>query len=262
MTVNSLKEGQGMSGHSKWSSIKHQKGVADARRGKLFTKLTREIILAVREHGSSPETNYHLRLAIQKAKDNNMPSDNVERAIKRGEGTLEGSRLEEMVLEGYGPDGAAILVEALSDNRNRTLQDVRSVFSRGGGNLSESGSVTWLFNPRGVITVETGKQDADELALKAIDAGAEDVATESDCIEIYTKPEEMEMVRKSLEQNQVTVTSAEVARIAKTTVQLDERAAFQVLRLLDKLEGLDDTQSVCSNVDFSDEVLGKYRDQE
>jgi len=251
-----------MSGHSKWSSIKHQKGVTDARRGKLFTKLTREIILAVRQGGSNPETNYHLRLAIQKAKDNNMPSDNVERAIKRGEGTLEGVSLSELVLEGYGPGGAAILVEALSDNRNRTVQDIRNIFSRSGGNLGESGSVTWLFEPKGLITIETNNLDADELALQAIDAGAEDVNPQSGYMEIYTKPEELEAVRKALEQDNVTIGSAELAKIPKSTIQLDEHTAIQVLRLLEKLEEVDDTQSVCSNVDFPNDILEKYRTQE
>ncbi len=250
-----------MSGHSKWSSIKHQKGVADARRGKLFTKLTREVILAVRQGGSNPETNYHLRLAIQKAKDNNMPSDNIGRAVKRGEGTLEGGSLAELVLEGYAPGGAAILVEALTDNRNRTGQDVRNIFTRSGGSLAESGSVTWLFDTRGFITVETDNLDADELALQAIDAGAEDVNPQSGYVEIYTKPEELEAVRKALEQNNITIGSAELAKIAKTTVQLDERSALQVLRLLEKLEEVDETRSVCSNVDFSDDVLEKYRAQ-
>ncbi|MEE8194170.1 MAG: YebC/PmpR family DNA-binding transcriptional regulator [Dehalococcoidales bacterium] len=250
-----------MSGHSKWSSIKHQKGVADARRGRLFTKLTREVILAVRQGGSNPETNYHLRLAIQKARDNNMPSDNIGRAVKRGEGTLEGGSLAELVLEGYAPGGAAILVEAITDNRNRTVQDVRSIFTRSGGNLAESGSVTWLFDTRGLITVETDNLDADELALQAIDAGAEDVNPQSGYVEIYTKPEELEAVRKALEQNNVAICSAELAKIAKTTVQLDERSALQVLKLLEKLEEVDETRSVCSNVDFSDDVLEKYRAQ-
>ena len=250
-----------MSGHSKWSSIKHQKGVADARRGRLFTKLTREVILAVRQGGSNPETNYHLRLAIQKARDNNMPSDNIGRAIKRGEGTLEGGILAELVLEGYAPGGAAILVEAITDNRNRTVQDVRSIFTRSGGSLAESGSVTWLFDTRGFITVETDNLDADELALQAIDAGAEDVNPQAGHVEIYTKPEELETVRKALEQNNITICSAELAKIAKTTVQLDERNALQVLRLLEKLEEVDETQSVCSNVDFSNDVLEKYRAQ-
>jgi YebC/PmpR family DNA-binding regulatory protein len=251
-----------MSGHSKWSSIKHQKGAADAQRGKLFTKLTREIILAVRQNGSNPETNYHLRLAVQKAKDNNMPSDNIERAIKRGEGTLEGAALSEIVLEGYGPGGAAVLVEALSDNRNRIIQEVRSIFSRSGGSLGESGSVTWLFDQKGLITVETDNAGIDELSLKAIDAGADDVIPQSNYVEIYTKPEELEAVRKALEQNNVTICSAELAKIPKTTVQLEEHTASQVLKLLEKLEELDDTRSVCSNVDFQDEVLEKYRSQE
>ena len=248
-----------MSGHSKWSSIKHQKGVTDARRGKLFTKLTREIILAVRQGGSSPETNYHLRLAIQKARDSNMPSDNIERSIKRGEGMLEGVTLVEMVLEGYGPGGAAIMVEALSDNRNRTVQEVRNLFSRSGGSLGESGSVTWLFDSKGLIIVETDNTNADELALQAIDAGAEDVDTGEGYIEVYTTPESMETIRATLEQNGIAVYSAEMTKVPKTTVSLEERAAIQILKLLDKLEELDDTRSVSSNVDFSNEVLAKYR---
>ncbi len=251
-----------MSGHSKWSSIKHQKGVTDARRGKLFTKLTREIILAVRQGGSNPETNYHMRLAIQKAKDNNMPSENIERAIKRGEGTLEGASLSELVLEGYGPGGAAILVEALTDNRNRTVQDVRNIFTRSGGNLGESGSVTWLFEPKGLITIETNNLDADELALQAIDAGAEDVNPQPGYVEIYTKPEELEVVRKALVKDNITIHSAVLTKIPKTTVQLEERTAIQLLRLLEKLEEVDETQSVCSNVDFPNDILEKYRAQE
>ncbi len=251
-----------MSGHSKWSSIKHQKGVTDARRGKIFTKLAREIILSVRQNGSNPETNYHLRLVIQKAKDNNMPSENIERAIKRGEGTLEGTSLSELVLEGYGPGGAAILVEALSDNRNRTVQDIRNIFSRSGGNLGESGSVTWLFEPKGLIIVETNNLDADELALQAIDAGAEDVNPQSGYVEIYTKPEKLEAVRKALEKNNIAIYSAELTKIPKSTVQLDERSAIQVLKLLEKLEEVDEMQSVCSNVDFPDDILEKYKAQE
>jgi YebC/PmpR family DNA-binding regulatory protein len=190
-----------------------------------------------------------------------MPSDNIGRAVKRGEGTLEGGSLAELVLEGYAPGGAAILVEAITDNRNRTVQDVRSIFTRSGGNLAESGSVTWLFDTRGLITVETDNLDADELALQAIDAGAEDVNPQSGYVEIYTKPEELEAVRKALEQNNVAICSAELAKIAKTTVQLDERSALQVLKLLEKLEEVDETRSVCSNVDFSDDVLEKYRAQ-
>ncbi|MCJ7763848.1 MAG: YebC/PmpR family DNA-binding transcriptional regulator [Dehalococcoidales bacterium] len=248
-----------MSGHSKWSSIKHQKGATDARRGKLFTKLTREIIMAVREGGNSPETNYHLRLAVQKARDSNMPSDNIERSIKRGEGTLEGVTLIEMVLEGYGPGGTAIMVEALSDNRNRTVQEVRNLFIRGGGSLGESGSVTWLFDSKGMIVIETDDTNADELALQAIDAGAEDVDTREGYIEVYTTPESMEAVRTALEKNGIAIYSAEIAKVPKTMVSLEERAEIQILKLLDKLEELDDTRSVSSNVDFSDEVLAKYK---
>ncbi|MBA7561108.1 putative transcriptional regulatory protein [subsurface metagenome] len=250
-----------MSGHSKWSSIKHQKGVADARRGQLFTKLTREIIVAVRQGGNNPEANYRLRLAIQKARGNNMPLDNIEKAIKRGSGTLEGATLVEMVLEGYGPSGVAILIQALSDNRNRTLQDVRNIFSRSGGSLGESGCVAWLFDSKGLIAVETNDLDAEELALNAIDAGAEDVKVENNYVEIYTKPEELEMVRTALDQKNLPVASAELSMTPKTMVELEEKAALQTLKLLDKLEGLDDVQHVFSNIDFSDSTLEKYKAQ-
>ncbi len=248
-----------MSGHSKWSSIKHQKGVTDARRGQLFTKLAREIIVAVREGGSNPEANFRLRLAIQRARDNNMPLDNIERAIKRGSGEAEGVSLVEMVLEGYGPSGTAILVQALSDNRNRTLQDVRNIFSRHGGSLGESGCVAWLFDSRGVITVETKELDAEELALQAIDAGAEDVKVEDGYIEIYTKPDELEAVRERLTQGKLSAASAELSMVPKTTVELEEKAAIQTLKILDKLEGLDEVQHVSSNADFSDAIVEKYQ---
>jgi len=248
-----------MSGHSKWASIKHQKGVTDARRGKLFTKLTKEIIVAVREGGGNPDTNYRLRLAVQKAKDSNMPSDNIERSIKRGEGTLEGTILVEFVLEGYGPGGGAILVDMLSDNRNRAVQDVRNAFTKAGGNLGESNSVAWQFELKGLIIVETNGQDADELALQAIDSGADDVTIEKDHIEIYTQPKELETVKNNLEKAGLKTCSAELAKIPKNTVDLDERTAAQVLRLLNRLEELEDTSSVCSNVDFSEEVLEKYQ---
>ena len=248
-----------MSGHSKWSSIKHQKGVTDARRGQLFTKLTREIIVAVRQGGSSPEANFRLRLAIQKARDNSMPLENIERAIKRGSGTMEGAALVEMVLEGYGPNGAAILVQALTDNRNRTLQDVRNIFSRHNGSLGESGCVAWLFDSKGLISIKTSDLDTEELALEAIDAGAEDVKVETSFVEIYTKLEELEMVRKALEEKNLPITSAELSLVPKTMVELEEKPALQILKLLDKLEELDEVQRVSSNVDFSDSVLEKYQ---
>jgi YebC/PmpR family DNA-binding regulatory protein len=247
-----------MSGHSKWASIKHQKGVADARRGQLFTKLTREIIVAVREGGASPETNFRLRLAVQKARDNSMPSDNIERAIKRGSGELGGETLVELVLEGYGPGGAALLVQAVTDNRNRTLQDVRNVFTRNGGSLGEPGCVAWIFDLKGLITVKTDGLDAEELSLQAIDAGAEDVVPGSDCVEIYTKPEELEMVRSALEAQEIAICSAEQSLTPKTTIQLEDKAALQTLRLMDKLENLDEVQQVSSNVDFPDSVIAEY----
>ena len=250
-----------MSGHSKWSSIKHQKGVADARRGQLFTKLTREIIVVVREGGNSPDTNFRLRLAIQKARDNNMPMDNIERAIKKGSGETEGANLVEMVLEGYGPNGTAILVNALTDNRNRTLQDIRNIFTRHGSSLGESGCVAWLFDSKGLIRMRAGDLDAEELALQAIDAGAEDVKVENSYVEIYTKPEELEKVRTALEQNNVPITSAELSMLPKTLVELEEKAALQTLKLLDKLEELDEIQHVSSNADFPNSVLEQYQSQ-
>jgi YebC/PmpR family DNA-binding regulatory protein len=247
-----------MSGHSKWSSIKHQKGAADAKRGKLFTKLTKEIIVAVRAGGPSPDSNYHLRLAVQKARDNNMPLDNVERAIKRGEGTLEGTILAEFSLEGYGPGGGAILVDILSDNRNRAVQEVRNAFTKSGGNLGENGSVAWLFEHKGLIVVETENKDTEELELQAIDAGADDVKPEKGYVEIYTDPKELEKVKNNLEKAGVTVCSSDLAKIPKSTMDLDDRTSIQTLRLLNKLEELDDTRSVCSNVNFSDESLEKF----
>jgi len=247
-----------MSGHSKWSNIKHQKEASDARRGQIFTKLTQEIIIAVRQGGSDSDGNFRLRLAIQKARESNMPTDNIERAIKKGSGELGGTIVSEMVLEGYGPSGAAILVQAVSDNRNRTIQEVRNIFTRHGGNLGESGCVAWLFESKGLVTVNTDGMDTDELTLKAIDAGAEDVQVQKGQIEIYTAPDKLEAVRKTLEQEKISVDSSELSMVPKTTIQLEEKAALQTLKLLDKLEELDDVQHVSSNVDFSDTVLEKY----
>ncbi|MGE0903411.1 YebC/PmpR family DNA-binding transcriptional regulator [Dehalococcoides mccartyi] len=250
-----------MSGHSKWATIKHAKGAADAKRGQLFTKLSREIIFAAKQGGSSPEGNARLRLAIQKAKDNRMPSDNIERAIKKGSGELEGATVIEMILEGYGPGGVAVLVNGMSDNRNRTVSDVRHMFSKSGGSLAESGAVSWIFETKGVIGVETVGLDTDELSLKAIDMGAEDVNIEEDYMEIYTAMPDMEKVRQQLEAQGVTVDSAEINMIPKNTVKLDEETSLQVLKLLDKLEELDDVQTVSSNADFDPEVVEKYHSQ-
>jgi len=247
-----------MSGHSKWSQIKRQKGVADARRGQLFTKLTREIMVAVKQGGSNPESNFQLRLSVQKAHDSNMPLENIDRAIKRASGGNEASDLTQITLEGYGPNGVAILVEALSDNRNRTIQDVRRLFTRHGGSLGESGCVSWIFESKGVITVESDGSDAEEIALQAIDVGAEDVRTEEGYIEIYTKPQDLEEVRKAIAE-QKHVVSAELSQIPKTTMVLGEKEAAQALSLLDHLEELDDVQHAFSNIDFSDATLEKLR---
>ena len=245
-----------MSGHSKWTQIKRQKGVADTRRGALFTKLAREIMVAVREGGVSLEGNFRLRLAVQKARDNNMPWDNIERALKRGSGETGVTELTELTLEGYGPNGIAVLVQALTDNRNRTVQDVRRLFTHHGGSLGETGCVAWLFESKGVITVESNDADAEEIALQAIDAGAEDVKTDKDYVEVYTQPDNMEKVRKTIEQGRHVI-SAEVALVPKTTVELDEDRAAHLLRFLDQLEELDDVQHVFSNIDFSDATLEK-----
>ncbi len=248
-----------MSGHSKWAQIKRQKGVADARRGQLFTKLGREIAVAARQGGGNPETNFRLRLAVQKARDNNMPLDSIQRAIRRGVGGSEGASLAETIYEGYGPGGAAILLEAMTDNRNRTIAEVRNLFSRGGGSLGESGCVTWLFEPKGVVTVETA--EAEELALHLIDAGAEDIKIINGSLEIHIKPEDLEGVRKTLEEQNLAIVSAEVLMVPKSTVMLEEKTALQTLRLLDRLEELDEVQRVFTNADFPDEALEKYRSQ-
>lgn len=243
-----------MSGHSKWAQIKRQKGVADARRGQLFTKLTREIMLAARVGGGSIDSNYQLRLVVQKAKDNNMPSDNIERAIKKGVGGTEGANLAEVSFEGYGSNGVAVLIETLTDNRNRTVQEIRSILTRHGGSLGETGCVSWLFDSRGVITVDASGADADEVVLQAIDVGAEDVTAEGDYIEVYTEPARMEEVRQALEQN-YTIVSAEISRVPKTTVMVEDSKAPQVMSFLDMLEQLDDVQHVYSNADFSEAAL-------
>jgi len=248
-----------MSGHSKWSTIKHQKGVADAKRGQLFTKLAREISVAVRQGGADTQANFKLRLIMQKARDNNMPLENIDRAIRRASGGTDGAALSEVTYEGYGPGGSAILAQALTDNKNRTLSEVRNILGRGGGNLGESGSVTWLFESRGVIIIDGTKENAEEVALFAIDAGAEDVKIEGTSLEVNTKPQDLEAVRKALELKKVPISSSELSMVAKTMVKLDEKSALQALKLLDKLEELDEVQHVYTNADFPDDVVGKYQ---
>lgn len=247
-----------MSGHSKWSTIKRQKGVADAQRGAVFTKISKEIIMAAKAGGGDPNANFRLRLILQKAKEANMPNENIKRAIERATGGGDGVDLQEITYEGYGPAGTAVIVEAATENRNRTVAEVRNVFARTGGNLGENGSVGWIFESRGVISVTPNGKDPDEVALYAIDAGAEDVQVSDDSIDVYTQPGDLEAVKKALEDNGVAVASAETARVPKTTVQLDEKDAIQTLRLVEKLEALEDVQKVYFNAEFSDDVLASY----
>lgn len=247
-----------MSGHSKWAQIKRQKGVNDNRRGALFTKLGREITIAARDGGGDPNANFRLRLAVQKARENNMPMDNIDRAIKRGTGGGEGAALEEITYEGYGSGGAAIMVQAMTDNRNRAAGEIRSTFARNGGNLGETGCVAWIFDSKGIISVDPANSDPDEVALMAIDAGAEDVQVEDGSIEVYTEPENLEAVRQGLEQAKVVITNAEVSLVPKTTLDADAKTTAHVMRLIERLEELDDVQRVYSNVDVSEEALAEY----
>lgn len=242
-----------MAGHSKWAQIKRAKGATDAKRGQLFTKLTREITVAARE-GADPMGNARLRLAVQRARDANMPLDNIDRAIKRGSGAGDAANYQEMWYEGYGPAGVAILVQCLTDNRNRTAAEVRSVFNRGGGNLGESGSVRWLFDSKGIIAVDAAGKDPDEIALVAIDAGADDVQVVDGTLDVYTEPGQVEAVRTALENEGITVMSGEASLVPKTSIQVDDKTAEQALRLIERLEELDDVQNVYSNMDVSDEV--------
>ena len=244
-----------MSGHSKWSSIKHKKGAADARRGKLFTKLARAITVAARDGGGNVEANPALGLAVQKARDASMPKDNIQRAIDRGTGEGDdAAAIENALYEGYGPGGAAILVEALTDNRNRTGAEVRHAFERHGGSLGEPGSVSWQFEKRGVILVDGERFDEDDL-MPAIDAGAEDVSEDGDLLKITTAASDLAAVRSALEGAGVEVQSAEVSMEPKSTVQVGEGDAPALLRLMDALEDQDDVDSVHANFDVPEEIL-------
>ena len=245
-----------MSGHSKWASIKRKKGATDAKRGQLFSKLTRAIIVAARDGGPDPGGNIALQNAIEKARENSMPKDNIDRAIAKGAGTgADAAAYETVTYEGYGPGGVALFVEALTDNRNRTAADVRAAFTKSDGNLGESGSVAWLFERKGVILVD-GAADEDELVLAAADAGADDVETEESSYRVLTAPESLHAVRGALEQSGVTIESAESTMVPKTEVSIeDETTARKVVRLMDELEENDDVQAVYSNFDIPERVL-------
>jgi YebC/PmpR family DNA-binding regulatory protein len=246
-----------VSGHSKWSSIKHKKGVADARRGKLFSKLSRAIIVAAREGGGDPAANLALQNAIEKARSYSVPKDNIERAIARGTGAdTAAESFEHVVYEGYGPNGVAILVEALTDNRNRTAADVRAAFAKHDGNLGGSGAVAWLFERRGVILVDADRFEEDDVTLAAAEGGAEDVEPDGSSFSVTCTPETLSAVRQALEDAGVEVDSAELTMVPKTTVELDdENAAKKTLRLIDALEESDDVQEVYSNFDIPETVM-------
>ncbi len=248
-----------MSGHSKWAQIKRKKGVADVKKGAMFTRLGREIAIAAREGGGDPNANFVLRLAVDKARSNNMPKENIERAIKRGTGELaEGGQLEDIMYEGYGPGGTALLVQILTDNRNRAASEIRHIFTRGGGNLGSANSVSWMFEKRGVVTLEAGNKDPDELALELIDAGADDVKVDGKEVEAYTAPDQLRAFREALEKRKIPITSAELAWISKTPAQVADDHAVQTMRLMESLEEYDDVQKVYSNLDISDAVMAKY----
>ena len=244
-----------MSGHSKWSTIKRKKGAADAKRGKIFTKLIKELTIAAREGGGDPTGNPRLRLAIDNAKAANMPADNIERAIKKATGELEGTTISELTYEGYGPGGVAILVEVATDNKNRTVAEVRHLFSKHGGNMGESGSVAWMFEKKGIITLhKQGKSEEDILEI-ALNAGAEDMRTEEDFFEIQTDIESFETVRKALVDEELTIENASLQWIAKNTINIGGENAEKLLKLIESLEDSDDIQNVYSNADFDEEFV-------
>jgi YebC/PmpR family DNA-binding regulatory protein len=244
-----------MSGHSKWSTIKRAKGAADAKRGQLFTKLAREITVAARAGGPDPEGNPRLRIAIQKARKDSMPKDNIDRAIARAAGSEGGDQYEEIFYEGYGPGGTALMIATLTDNRNRTVGEVRALLTRAGGNLAENGAVSWMFDQTGLITIPVNGKDPDELAMVAIDAGASDFQADGEMVEIYTEPTDLHKVQEQLVSAGYEPESAELIMKPKTQLEPDADAAVKAIRLLEKLEDLDDVQQVYSNLDISDDVL-------
>ncbi|MBT3923137.1 MAG: YebC/PmpR family DNA-binding transcriptional regulator [Nitrospina sp.] len=244
-----------MSGHSKWASIKHKKGAADAKRGKIFTKLIKEITVAARIGGGDPDGNPRLRTAILIAKGKNMPVDNITRAIKKGTGELEGVHYDEVTYEGYGPGGAAIFLEAMTDNKNRTVSEIRAALGKAGGNLGENGCVGWMFEQKGFISINKDTKGEDELMELAIDAGADDMQTVEDHYEITTAMENFETVRKALEEAGLPMDTAEITRIPQNTVTIDEKKGKALLKLMDILDDHDDIQKAYSNFDIPDDVM-------
>lgn len=253
-----------MSGHSKWANIKHKKARVDEKRGKLFTKLGIELVMAARQGGGDPEANLRLKMAIQKAKEANMPSENIQRVIQRATGNLEGANYEELVYEGYGPGGVAVLLQITTDNRNRTASEIRHIFSKNGGNLGESGCVAWMFSSKGLLTLDLEKSsgDPEEITLQAIEAGVEDVEAGDNSLQVITAPGELEGTRAALEGMGIRVKEAEVTMLPQNTLEIaDPEKARQILRLLDALEDHDDVQAVHANVEIPEEVLDKLGEE-
>jgi YebC/PmpR family DNA-binding regulatory protein len=256
--IRAAPEAQVMSGHSKWSSIKHKKGARDAKRGKLFTKLIKEITIAARLGGGDINANPRLRTAVLTARQQSMPNDNIDRAIKKGTGELGGGQLEQIVYEGYGAGGVAVIIDVFTDNRNRTVAELRYMLSRHGGNLGESGSVAWMFKKRGVISVEKDAADEDKLIELALEAGADDVITEDEGYQVMTSPERFQAVRDAIEKAGIVMAGAEVTMMPENTVKVAGRPAEQVLKMMEELEDHDDVQSVSSNFDIDDEVMAQF----
>lgn len=246
-----------MSGHSKWSTIKHKKAAADARRGKLFTRLLREVTVAARLGGGDPSGNPRLRAAVLEARANNVPNDNIDRAIKKGTGELEGESYDEVTYEGYGPGGVAVLIEAMTDNRNRTVSELRNLFARNGGSMGESGCVAWMFESRGYFAIDPGAMDEEAFVELALELGADDIATGDGVYEIFTAPEDYARIQEALEERQVPLAEKQLAMIPQSYVTLDDSKAPQVLRLIEVLEDHDDVQHVWANLELSDRVLAQ-----
>ncbi|OPX39802.1 MAG: transcriptional regulator [Desulfobacteraceae bacterium 4484_190.1] len=244
-----------MSGHSKWSSIKHKKGAADAKRGKIFTRLIKEITVAARIGGGDPDGNPRLRTAIAAAKSENMPKENIERAIKKGTGELEGVSYEEISYDGYGPGGVAVLVDCLTDNKNRAVAEVKHLFERYGGNLGEPGCVSWLFEKKGLIVIDKDEVDEEQLMELALESGAEDVIDEESVFEVVTGPSDFESVKKAIEDSKISYSVAEISMIPKNLVKVEGKKAKQVLNLMQGLEDNEDVSHVYSNFDVSDETM-------
>jgi YebC/PmpR family DNA-binding regulatory protein len=246
-----------MSGHNKWASIKHKKGANDAKRGKIFTKLIKEITVAARMGGGDPDGNPRLRAAVLAARAENMPKDNIERGIKKGTGELEGVNYEESLYEGYGPGGAAVLVESLSDNKNRSVAEIRHIFTKNGGNLGTGGCVAWMFKKKGYIAIDRKAVDEEKLMEKALEAGAEDVREDDGTFEVITAPEDFEAVKTAIDALNVPYISSEVTMLPQNTTTLAGKEAEQMMRLMDMLEDCDDVQKVYTNADIPDELVGR-----